>query len=86
MLPGEDTARNPLIDTTTTTLNSPSQSDLQAGLDQYQFENLLDVSNIRDQVRLRTLAEKNHTSAWLKAIPWDFLCLAPSSLWQLRSG
>ncbi len=81
MLPGEDTARsiiNPLINTTTTTLNSPSQSDLQAGLDQYQFENLLDVSNIRDQVRLRTLAEENHTSAWLKAIPWESLGLSMS--------
>ena len=79
-LPGEDTARScitPLINTTTTTLDSLSQSVLQADLDQHP-ENLLDCSSIRDQVRLHTLAEGNHTSAWLKAIPLESLGLSMS--------
>lgn len=55
------------------------QPDLIAGLELHQFNSLLEGSTIRDKVRLQTLAESSHTSAWLKAIPFESLGLAMQS-------
>ena len=43
---------------------SMTQSSLQADLDQQQFDELLEASNMYDKSRLLTLSNNNHTSAW----------------------
>lgn len=79
VIPGEDEARSniaPFVSSETTTLEDPSQSNLQASLDQCHFNTLREGLSIRDKVRLQTLAESSHTSAWLKAVPLESLGLS----------
>ncbi len=68
--PGEQAAKTYVASLiTNAALETPSQSNLQADLDQLHFDTLKSTLSIRDRVRLQTLAENNQTSAWLRATP-----------------
>ena len=58
-------------------LPTATQRDLQAVLDQQQYDKLYTSANIRDQARLTALSHSSGSSSgWLKAIPQSSLGLA----------
>jgi len=58
-------------------ISAASQHDLQAILDQHQYDHLFNSCSIRDSVHLNALAHSSGTSSgWLKAIPQPSLGVA----------